>query len=66
MSYFKHQLTPKLHFKNPLELAQNLRVGDGLAGFVVLQHGRFLVDLLRQVLLRELKLLSCDLNGLES
>lgn len=43
--------TTQLHAEDALHLAQNLRVGNGFATLVVLNHRRLLVDLHRKVLL---------------
>jgi hypothetical protein len=45
------KLTPKLDFENPLKLTQDLGIRDSLARLIILQHGRLLIDLLRQLLL---------------
>ena len=49
-----HALASKLHAENALELAQNLLIRNRLTGFILLHDLRLLVDLLRQLRLREL------------
>ena len=56
--------TTELDTQCALELAEHLRVRDRLARLVVLDHGRLLVDLLREVLLGHLLLHACGLDGL--
>ena len=60
----KKLFTPEFDLECTLELTENLRVRDGLARLVILDHRRLLVNLLRQVLLRELKLCACVLDSL--
>ena len=54
----------ELHAEHALELAEDLGVRDRAPRLVVLEHGRLLVDLLRDVLLRELLLHARRLHGL--
>lgn len=49
-------LTPQFDLQDPLELAQDLRVRNSLPTLVVLDDGRLLIDLLSNILLRELEL----------
>ena len=56
--------TTKFHAQGALELAEDLGVRNGAARLVVLDDGRLLVDLLCEVLLRELLLLACGLDRL--
>lgn len=55
--------TPQLHTKRALKLSQDLRIRDCLAGLIVLQHRLLLVDLGRDVFLRELELHTGGLHG---
>ena len=48
---FSNVRTAELHAQGAFEFAENLRVRDGLAGFVVLDDGRFLVHFLSEILL---------------
>lgn len=56
--------TTKLDLQDTLKLAQDLRAGDGPPGFVFLNNRWLLVDLLRNVLLGQLKLLTSRLHSL--
>lgn len=58
--------TTEFHPESAFKLAEDLRVRDGLAGLVVLDDGRLLVYLLREVFLRELLLHACGLDGLDA
>ena len=57
--------TPQLDTQRTLKLAQNLRVRHRTPRLVVLDHRRLLVNLLRNILLRELQVLAGGLHGLQ-
>ena len=56
--------TTELDTEVPLELAEDLRTWDGLAGLIILDDGRLLVDLLCELLLRELLIQTGGLDSL--
>ena len=56
--------TSELYTQRSLEFGQDLGVGDGLAGFIILKHGRLLVDLLCTILLGKTLLHTGLLNRL--
>jgi hypothetical protein len=62
----KSGYTAQLDPKDALELREDLRIGDGLSGLVVLYHRRFLVYFLGDILLRELQFHACGLYRLHA
>ena len=56
--------TTQLDSQVSLELAEDLRTRDSVAGLIVLDDGRLLVDLLGKVLLSEMHRQTSGLNGL--
>ena len=43
--------TSELNAQQPLQFGQDLTIGDGFTGFIILQHGGLLIDLLCTILL---------------
>ena len=58
--------TPEFHAQDALHLAKDLGIGDSLASLVILEYGRFLVDLLRNVFLGKLEIHTGVLDRLQS
>jgi hypothetical protein len=58
--------TSEFHAQDTLHLAKDLGIGDSLAGLVILEYGGFLVDLLSEVLLRQLEIHSGLLHRLSN